>query len=108
MISSNVSTVRFEIHVRNTLLEPRSTRQIPIALPLFYHEVNARKTNPFLCHNQSDGVAIGHSFWKIKSMYLKFLLEMDDLEVIIFSIFQKNLIFLKLNFNLANLSHFVF
>jgi len=52
--------------------------------------VNARKTGTISRHNSSCGVAIGHSFWKIKPMLLKFLLEMANLEVIRFPIFQKN------------------
>jgi len=52
--------------------------------------VMARKTGPISCHNQNDGAAIGHSFWKMKPMYLIFLLEMVNLEVIRFPIFQKN------------------
>jgi len=34
-------------------------------------------------------------------MYLKFLLEMDNLEVIKFSIFQKNWIFFKIKFQFS-------
>jgi len=69
-----------------------------------YTRVNARKTDTIWHHNSSFGVAIGHSFWKMKTTYLKFLLEMANLEVIRLPFFQidvKKLI----NFNLANLSH---
>jgi len=44
--------------------------------------VNARKTGTIWYYNLSFGVAISHSFWKMKLTYLKFLLEMANLEVI--------------------------
>jgi len=59
-------------------------------LVIIHIRVIARKSGTISCHNQSDEVAIGHSFWKIKLMYLKFLLEMANLEVIRLPIFQKN------------------
>jgi len=52
--------------------------------------MNARKTGTIWSHNSSGGVAIGRSFWKMKPKYLKFLLEMANLEVIKLPI-RKNL-----------------
>jgi len=52
--------------------------------------VIARNTGTIWRHNLSDGIAIGHNFWKMKMTYLKFLLGMANLEVMRFPIFWKN------------------
>jgi len=61
-----------------------------IAPPCLHPRVNAGKIGTIWCHNASFGVAIGHSFWKMKLKYLKFLLEIANLEVMRLPFFQKN------------------
>jgi len=56
-------------------------------IKLISFRVIARKGCPIWRLIWSDGVAIGHNFWSMKPMYLKFLLEMTNLIVIISLIF---------------------
>jgi len=74
----------------------------------FNKRVIARRTGTILCHNWSVGIVIGYNFWTMNLISLNFLLEMDNLIVFRSLIFQKIWkIILYVNFNLANLSHFI-